>query len=80
MLSWKKAISSSTSVVWISIISATVFSKAYKLIMRDKVYNMLGNIPQMVSLLPIFGNLEKKRLVGMQRGRFDDLDVVKTEV
>ena len=41
MLSWKKAISSSTSVVWISIISATVFSKAYKLIMRDKVYNML---------------------------------------
>ena len=30
----------------------------------------------MVSLLPIFGNLEKK--VGlMQRGRFDDLDVVK---
>ena len=54
MLSWKKAISSSTSVGLISIIFATCFSKAYKLITRDKVYNMLGNLPQMV-----FGNLKK---------------------
>ena len=52
------------------------FLKAHRLIMRDKVYTMLWNIPQMVSLLPIFGNLEK-RLGWMQRRRFDDLDVVK---
>ena len=71
MLRWKKAISSSTSVGLIFIISATCFSKHTKLITRDKVYNMLGKLPQMV-----FGNL-KKNLSRMQRRRFDDLDVDK---
>ena len=48
------------------------FSKHTKLITRDKVYNMLGKLPQMV-----FGNLKKKNLSRMQRRRFDDLDVDK---
>ena len=57
--------------VWSLSYLPPVFSKHTKLITRDKVYNMLGNLPQMV-----FGNL-KKNLSRMQRRRFDDLDVDK---